>query len=189
MRVGLLLIAIPLLCSSLRVRSYAQSVIPPETVELWSAIIGDWKIEGTVSATAITGLATFEWVADKHCYVGREVWHVGNNGRDIQLALIGGWEAATNETVEQGFSSAGSSATVHFSLDNSSELPGRVTGKIEGTSGPNRQWCGTVERVQRNANEFTLSTTIDGEVVHSLTYTRVARGARPDSESAGRPEK
>jgi hypothetical protein len=164
------------------------TAIPPEVVESWSAIIGNWEIEGRVGSAVITGSASFEWAADEHCYVGQEVWHVGSEGRVVRLALIGGWDAATNETVEQGFSSAGSSATVRFLSGGPGEMAGGVQGKIEGTSGPDRRWSGTVVRVQRSPNEFTITSTIDGDVVHALKYVRVAREAGTDSRASERPE-
>jgi hypothetical protein len=156
--------------------------IPPEVVESWSAIIGNWKVEGRVGSTEIMGSASFEWAADKHCYVGQEVWRAGDEGRIVRLALIGGWDGATNETVEQGFSSAGSSATVRYSSSWPSEMAGGVKGKIEGTSGPDRRWSGTVVRSLRGPNEFTLTSTIDGDVVHALTYVRVDKELPAESK-------
>jgi hypothetical protein len=161
--------------------------IPLKVVESWSAIIGNWTVEGQAGSAAITGSASFEWAADKHCYVGREAWHVGNDGRVVQLTLIGGWDAATNETVEQGFSSAGSSAMLRYPSGGPSEKAGGVTGKIEGTSGPDRRWSGTVARVQRGPNEFTITTTIDGDVVHTLKFVRVGSEGQLDSNSSQQP--
>jgi hypothetical protein len=168
-------------------RAEGPTTIPPAVVESWSTIIGKWEIEGRVGSAVVTGSASFEWAADKHCYVGQQVWHVGSEGRLVQLALIGGWDAATNETVEQGFSSSGDSATVRYPACGPSEVASGVRGKIEGISGPNRRWSGTVGRAQRGPNEFTLTSTVDGDVVHSLKYVRVEGEGRLDSKPSERP--
>ena len=81
--------------------------VPAEVMESWSYLIGNWKIEGRVGSAMVSGSASFEWTDEKYCYVGRQVWKVGDEGRTIRLTLIGGWNAAENETVEQGFSSSG----------------------------------------------------------------------------------
>ena len=189
MKTMLLSIATILLPIFLNVaRAQGPTAIPPEAVESWSAIIGNWEIEGRVRSVPLTGSATFEWAADKHCYLGQQVWHVGSEARVVHLELIGGWDAATNETVEQGFSSAGSSATVRYSSGGPSDVAGGVKGEIEGTSGPDRRWSGTVVRAQRGPNEFTITTTIDGDVVHALKYVRVGREVRLDSQAGERPK-
>jgi hypothetical protein len=167
-------------------RAEGPATIPPEVVESWSTIIGNWSIEGQVGTVAVTGSASFEWAADKHCYVGQQVWHVGPEGRVVHLGLIGGWDAAMNETVEQGFSSASDSATVRYSTRGPSEVAGGLKGNVAGNTGSGRRWSGTIEREQHGPNEFTLTSTVDGDVVHSFRYVRVEREGRSDSESSER---
>jgi hypothetical protein len=169
-------------------RAEGPATIPPEAVESWSAIIGNWKIDGRVGTVPVTGSASFEWAADKHCYFGQQVWHVGSEGGEVHLGLIGGWDAATNETVEQGFSSAGDSATVRYSTRAPSELAGALKGKVAGNTGPGRLWSGTIEREQHGPNEFTLTSKVEGDVVHSLKFVRVDQEARSDSKRSERPK-
>ena len=90
----------------------------------------------------MAGSASFEWAADGHCYVGQQVWHVGSEGGLVQLEVIGGWDAATNETVEQGFSSAGDSATVRYSTRRTERNGGRADGQGRGQyrAGPVVEW-------------------------------------------------
>lgn len=158
-----------------------DSGVPPAVVESWSHLIGDWNVEGRVRSSAVTGSASFEWVDGKHCYAGRQVWTIGENGRSVQLAVLGGWDAAENATVEQGFSSAGDSATVHYRPP--AEEANAIEGSIDGVSGPDARWAGTVKLERNGPNEFQLTTKIDGKVVHSLKYVRKQAESRSKRES------
>jgi hypothetical protein len=150
--------------------------VPPAVVESWSDIIGDWIVEGQIGSTPVKGSASFEWASDKHCYIGRQDWTVGEGGRGVRLTLIGGWDAETNETVEHGFSSSGESATIRYVANSPGEVAGVMHGQIAGTNPLREAWAGTVERNQRGPDEFTLTTAIVGEVVHSLKFVRKQRG-------------
>jgi len=147
-----------------------QDGVPSAVVESWSYLIGDWQISGRVGSASLTGSATFEWVEGKHCYLGRQDWRVGDAGRLVRLTLLGGWNAAEKATVEQGFSSSGDAATVYYQP----AAPGGnvIEGDIDGASGPDARWSGTVQLERKGPDEFQLTTTIEGEVRHSLKYTR-----------------
>jgi hypothetical protein len=147
-----------------------EAEVPSVAVESWSYLIGDWDVEGRIGSTPVKGSACFEWAEGKHCYIGRQVWKIGEKGRSVHLALIGGWDAANQQTVEQGFSSSGTAATVHYR--SAAEKTNVIEGTIDGASGPDTRWSGTVKLERIGSNEFQLTTTIDGEVVHSLKYVR-----------------
>jgi hypothetical protein len=129
-------------------------------------------VEGRIGPTPVKGTAYFDWAKGRHCYVGSQVWTIGEDSHTTHLALIGGWDAAANETVEQGFSSTGDAATVRYSTRAPGESPEVIVGQIAGVSGPDRHWQGIVERNQFGPNKFTITTTVDGDIVHSLTYVR-----------------
>jgi hypothetical protein len=152
--------------------SHAQErpPIPPDVIDSWSYLIGNWTVEGEAGQAAIQGTASFEWAAGKSCYFGKQVWQVGGSGRSIDLALIGGWDAAAKETVERGFSSAGVTATVHYRA--TEEGSNVIVGTIEGVNGPDERWSGTIKIERHGPDEFLLTTTVDGEVVHELKYVR-----------------
>ena len=164
--ISFLLLAIP------AAQSMAQNDpgIPPAFVESWSYLIGNWEVDGRIGSTPVTGSASFEWADGKHCYLGRQVWKVGKNGRSVHLTLIGGWDAAANVTVEQGFSSSGGTATVHYRP--SAEKTSAIEGSIDGADGSGAPWSGTIKLERNGPDEFELTTTVDGEVVHSLKYVR-----------------
>jgi hypothetical protein len=171
--------------------AYAEDLagIPPDVARGWSQIIGKWRVEGSVGTRPITGSAVFEWADGNPCYFGRQVWRIGDEGRTIHLALIGGWDEATNETIEQGFSSSGDSATVRYSSRVSGDKNAVVEGNIVGVNGPDRRWTGTVQRNHRGPDEFTLTTTIDGEVVHALKYVRVIEAVESNPKPAETPSR
>ena len=147
-----------------------EAGVPPAVVESWSYLIGNWDAEGRIGSTGVKGSASFEWADGKHCYIGRQVWKIGKNGRSSRLTLIGGWDAANNETVEQGFSSSGSAAKVHYRSP--AEKANVIEGSIDGASGPDARWSGTIKLKRNGPNEFQLTTTVDGEIVHALRYVR-----------------
>lgn len=145
--------------------------VPPAVVESWSQLIGNWIVEGRVGTTPVKGTAKFEWAEGNYCYLGQQRWQLGEDGRSIQLALIGGWDAAENITVERGFSSGGGAASVSYQL--SSDDPSVSEGSVEGVAGPNGRWSGSVRLERHGRDEFQLTTMIDGEVRHSLKYLRI----------------
>jgi hypothetical protein len=151
--------------------STIRPAVPPAVVESWTYLIGRWDIEGYVGALGVTGSATFEWAADGHCYLGKQVWRVGPNGRVVHLALLGGWDPAENETVEHGFSSGGDAATVCYRApkEGTIVLEGRIAG-----NGRDARYAGDVKLERIDNDEFRLTTTIDGELLHSLKYIRKA---------------
>lgn len=166
-------------------RSYAQTdAVPPEVLESWSFLIGDWEIDGEVGEVAVKGTARFDWAEGKHCYFGRQVWQVGQNGGIVQLTQIGGWDAAEHATVEQGFSSAGSAATVHYSPATAAGQG--ISGTINGVDSPGARWSGQVAVKRTGRDVFLLTTTVDGELVHSLTYVRkqMTGSPQPSGETA-----
>jgi len=146
------------------------TAVPPAVVDSWSYLIGDWNVEGRVGSTPVNGSATFDLAEGKYCYVGRQVWRIGENGRSLHLSLIGGWDSAANETIEQGFSSSGDAATVHYRQP--AERANVIEGRIDGVSGPGQRWAGTIKLQRNGPDEFLLTTTIDDEIVHSLKYVR-----------------
>jgi hypothetical protein len=166
-------------------RGDGTAAIPPAVSESWSMMIGEWKVAGHVGTKAVNGSASFVWAADKHCYIGQQQWQVGGEGHTVYLALVGGWDAATNETVEQGFSSSGDAATVRYSAAVVSQEDNVVTGKVEGTTAPDRHWSGSVVRKWNGMNEFVLMSTVKGDVVHALKYTRIIGSTRGDRGSSG----
>lgn len=162
----LLLMLIP----TARTRAQSPATIPPEVTTTWSYLIGDWDVEGRVGSRPVTGTATFEWAEGKHCYLGRQTWEIGDDGRTIQLVLIGGWDAAGGETVERGFSTFGDTATVRYrSADETGDV---LKGRVDAVNGPDARWSGTIKIERRSADEFQLATTRGGEVVHSLRYSK-----------------
>jgi hypothetical protein len=180
--------AICVLLASLPGLSSAQEPagIPRDVKTAWSYLIGDWDVEGRIGSTPVKGTATFEWADGTHCYIGRQVWNVGENERAVYLTLIGGWNDAAQETVEQGFDSSGSAATVHYRVVG--EKVAAIEGSIEGSVIGNGNWSGQIQVARTRPDEFQMTTTVDGEVVHSLKYkrTKVDRRARSE-DSRGHP--
>jgi len=171
MRIVLQLLGVLMLLLSANNSIAQQSVaIPSAVVESWSYLIGNWTVEGTAGQATIQGTASFEWAANKGCYIGKQIWHIGESGRTVYLELIGGWDAAANETIEQGFSSAGRAATVHY------QSPGQeasvIEGRIDGVTGPGSTFAGTVKMERMGPDEFQLTSMVDGRLVHSLKYVR-----------------
>jgi hypothetical protein len=144
--------------------------VPPAVVESWTYLIGSWDIDGHVGSTPVKGTARFEWADGKHSYFGQQVWKVGENENTIYLAQIGGWDAAEQATVEQGFSSVGSAATVHYRPP--AAKGDTIEGSIAGLGRPDAHVTGDLKLERISSDEFRLTTTIDGELVHSLTYSR-----------------
>jgi hypothetical protein len=91
--------------------------VPRDVLAQWSYSIGDWDVEGRVGSTPVKGSAKFEWADGRHCYIGRQRWKIGESDRAVHLTLIGGWNDAAQETIEQGFDSSGSSAMVRRRRD------------------------------------------------------------------------
>jgi hypothetical protein len=154
---------------------------PQSVLEFWSRLIGDWDVEGRIGSTPVQGSASFEWAEGRHCYVGRQMWRVGEPGGSVQLTLIGGWDAAAGETVEQGFDSSGSAATVRYRP--AVDATNVVEGKINGSEASGARWSGEIKVERQGADEFQLTTTVDGEILHSIKYVRTK------GESAVRVEK
>lgn len=171
MRSSLLTVTVLLLVISASLASAQQnSSVPDSVVDSWSYLIGDWTVEGHAGTQSIKGTASFEWAADKSCYFGKQVWQVGPSGRTAHLALLGGWDAAAHQTVEQGFSSFGSVATLRYAPP--AEGEDSIEGTIEGADAPGAPFSGTVKYQLSGPDEFQLSTTINGQPVHSLKYVR-----------------
>jgi hypothetical protein len=155
--------------------------VPREILDLWSYSIGSWKVEGQIGSTPVKGSATFEWADGKHCYIARQIWKIGDNERIVYLTLIGGWHAAAGETVEQGFSSSGSAATVHYrpAAENTSVLEGT----IDGSESSGARWSGAINVERKETDAFQLTTTVDDAIVHSLKYIRTKGDGGARSES------
>lgn len=143
---------------------------PPEVLESWTYLIGNWDVDGHVGSTPVKGTAHFDWADGKYCYFGQQVWKVGENENTIYLAQVGGWDAAEQATLEQGFSSAGSAATVHYQPP--AARGDAIEGTITGLGGPDARLTGNVKLERISPDEYRLTTTIDGEPLHSLTYSR-----------------
>jgi hypothetical protein len=180
-------ICVLMLMSAAGLVSAQQTQAAPQSVlEFWSRSIGRWLVEGRVGATPVKGTATFEWTDGQHCYIGRQTWKVGENGRSVHLTLIGGWDATTRETVEQGFSSSGSAATVHFRPP--VETTNVIDGRIDGSEASGARWSGEIKVEHKGAGVFQVTTAVEGEIVHSITYVRTKGdpGSRLDSGASQR---
>jgi hypothetical protein len=152
-------------------------------VAQWSYSIGDWEVEGRVGSTPVIGSAKFEWADGKHCYIGRQRWNFGESNRAVHLTLIGGWDDAAMETVEQGFSSSGGSAMVRYRV--ASEKDGTIEGNIEGAEAGGARWSGEIKVERKEPDEFEITTRVDGQIVHSLKYVRTKRiGGPPEAANA-----
>jgi hypothetical protein len=163
------------------VSAQVTKAAPPSVLQFWTRSIGDWVVEGQVGATPVKGTAMFEWADGRHCYVGRQTWKVGENGRSIHLTVIGGWDAAAGEIVEQGFDSSGGAATVHFRPP--VKTTNVIDGKIGGSDASGARWSGEINVEHQGTDEFQVTTIVEGEVVHSLKYVRTkgAAGSRLES--------
>ena len=149
------------------------SSVPAEVLRSWGYLVGDWEIDGQVGDREVIGQATFEWADGKHCYLGRQVWEVGADERIIKLTLIGGWDAENKEAVEQGFSTTGGSATVRYQPASTVRDVRQVQGTTKGYELRGGQWNGDVKIQRKGADEYSLTTTVDGKELHRLTYRRV----------------
>jgi hypothetical protein len=98
------------------------------------------------------------------------------------LTLIGGWNDAAQETVEQGFDSSGSAATVHYRV--ATEKGGAIEGNIDGSEKGGARWSGEIQVERKGPDEFQMTTTVDREIVHSLKYVRTKGDGSTRSESA-----
>jgi hypothetical protein len=132
--------------------------------------MGDWALEGRVGTTPVTGTATFKWADGRHCYIGRQTWKVGENGRRVHLTLIGEWDAATGETVEQGFDSSGSAATVRYRPP--VKTTNVIDGRIDGSDTSGARWSGEIKVEHQGVDVFQVTTTVEGDIVHSIKYVR-----------------
>jgi hypothetical protein len=156
--------------------------VPRDVLTSWSYTIGDWEVAGRVGSTPVKGSATFEWAQGRHCYTGRQRWKIGESDREVHLTLIGGWDDAAQETVEQGFSSSGSAATVHYRV--TTEKGGTIEGTIDGSENGGARWSGEIQVERKGPDEFQITTTVDGKIVHSLKYVRTKGDGGTRSESA-----
>jgi hypothetical protein len=154
-------------------------------LEFWSRSIGDWVVDGQIGATPVKGTAVFEWADGRHCYIGRQTWKVGENGRSVHLTVIGGWGAAAGETVEQGFDSSGSAATVRFRPP--VETTNVIDGRIDGSDASGARWSGQIKVEHKGADLFQVTTTVEGDIVHSIRYVRAKGDSGPRLES-GAPQ-
>jgi len=171
MRLLLRTLGVLLLVNPANLSSSQDNVgVPPAVVDSWSYLIGDWNVEGRVGEATVNGTASFEWAANKSCYFGKQAWSINERGRKVELALIGGWDAVANETIEQGFSSSGRAATVHYQAP--AEGANVIEGRTDGVTGLGARWFGTIKLERTGPDEFQLTSTIDGKVVHSLKYVR-----------------
>jgi hypothetical protein len=109
------------------------------------------------------------------------MWKFGKSDRAVHLTLIGGWNDAAMETVEQGFSSSGGSAVVRYRV--AAEKEGTIEGNIDGAEAGGARWSGEIEVERKGPNEFQMTTTVDGEIVHSLKYVRKKRDGSIQSKS------
>lgn len=148
----------------------SEATVSPKVIDSWLALIGNWKVEGTIGPRSVTGSASFEWANGKFCVIGKQDWEIAGSGRTVHLAQIVGWDPGHNEIIEQGFSSVNGAATVHYRAPTKGSNV--MEGTIDGVSGPDNQWSGTVKIERKGADEFQLTSTIDGDVVHSLKYVR-----------------
>jgi hypothetical protein len=164
-------------------RAQESQGVPQDVLALWKYSIGDWDVEGRVGSTPVEGSASFEWAEGRHCYTGRQVWNVGENRRSVHLTIIGGWDAVAQQTVEQGFDSSGSAATVHYRP--SAESANVIEGTIDGSESSGERWSGNIKVERNGPAEFHVTTTVDGQIVHSLKYVRTKGDGGTRSESAG----
>jgi hypothetical protein len=164
-------------------RAQEPREVPQDALALWEYSIGDWDVEGRIGSTPVEGSASFEWAEGKHYYTGRQVWTLGENRRSVHLTLIGGWDAVAQQTVEQGFSSSGSAARVHYR--SSAESANVIEGRIDGSESSGERWSGDIKVERNGPAEFHLTTTVDGQIFHSLKYVRIKgdRGTRSDNVS------
>ena len=146
--------------------------VPPEVVEDWSYFIGDWQVEGQIGRTRVTGTASFKWSNGKQSYYGEQSWKIGSNENVIHLSLLGGWDSSTNETIEQGFDSSGGLATTRYEIQSGSELPVTKSGTIDGHSRRGGAWSGKTSIKRISADKYELTTTVDGERLHTLTFRK-----------------
>jgi hypothetical protein len=147
-----------------------QTNIPEQVQKSWAYLIGTWDITGQVGPQEVTGTANFSWSEGKHSYLGRQTWHLGSDARTIHLSLLGGWDPARAVTIEQGFSTMGNAAMVRYRAPTDEKAD--IEGTIEGVTGPERTWSGSVTIARKGNNEFELNTVIRGETTHSLKYVR-----------------
>lgn len=147
-----------------------QSNVPQRVHKSWAYLIGTWDVTGQVGSQAITGTANFSWSKGQHSYIGQQTWRLGDDARTIHLSLLGGWDPASALTIEQGFSTMGNAATVRYSAPTDEKSD--IDGTIEGVTGPEQTWSGTVTLTRKSDNEFELKTVIRGETAHSLKYVR-----------------
>jgi hypothetical protein len=157
--------------------------VPPDVLAVWSYSIGDWDVKGRIGSAPVKGSATFEWADGKHCYIGRQVWTVGENRNSVHFTLIGGWDAAANETVEQGFSSSGSAGTVRYRP--SAGTTNVIEGNIDGSESSGARRLGDIKVEHKGPDEFQVTTTVDGEIVHSLKYVRTTGDGGTPSAAVG----
>jgi hypothetical protein len=132
-------------------RAQESQAVPRDVLAAWSYTIGDWDVEGRIGSTPVKGSATFEWAKGRHCYTGRQRWTIGESDRPVHLTLIGGWNDAAQETVEQGFSSSGSAATVQYRV--AIEKGGTVEGTIEGSEKGGTRWSGETQVERKGPDE------------------------------------
>jgi hypothetical protein len=182
MRYAMQTISVLMLVSATGLVSAPETKAAPQSLlAFWSRSIGDWDVEGRVGSTPMRGSASFEWADGRHCYIGRQTWKVGENERSVQLTLVGGWDAATNEIVEQGFSSSGSAATVHYRRP--VETTNVIEGRIDGSEASGARWSGEIKVEHIGADQFQVTTTVAGEIIHSIKYVRTKNDAGTRLES------
>lgn len=163
-----------LACLPASLAAAQELAVPPEVVESWSYLIGSWEIQGHLRDAEVQGTARFDWAEGKFCYIGRQEWNLGDDGRTIHLAQIVGWDIAENATVEQGFSSSGDAATVRYRPpEKGTDV---IKGSVAGVSGRGDRWAADIKIERLRPDEFRLTTTIDGKEVHSLQYVRKKGG-------------
>ena len=144
--------------------------VPPEALETWTRLIGHWTVDGSVGPQSVTGEAHVKWATGKHCYLGEQNWQIEGTDHPLHLTQIAGWNAKTRETIEQGFSSLGDTATVQYRTPAAQSKT--VEGTIHGVSQAGAEWSGTIRLEHQGPDQFNLSTIVDGTTIHALKYVR-----------------
>lgn len=156
-------------------RAQPNAEAPQAAVALWTFLVGDWNVEGTVGGAQVSGTASYQWAAGKHCCVGKQVWQL-DGGNVVHLTSIEGWDPVTEEVVEHGFGSAGSTATIRFKMDSSGEAKGLTEGTITMHTRRPGELTAEVKLERKGADEFTLTTTTpSGNTLHRLTFHRMKK--------------
>ncbi len=146
--------------------------IPQHVVDDWAYFIGQWQVDGQVGGARVVGTATFKWSKGRQSYIGEQVWKIGPRENVVHLSLLGGWDASRNQTIEQGFDSSGGRGTTRYEIQSGDEFPATKSGTVDGHSPRGGAWSGDTSIKRIGPNQFELTTTIDGDRLHMLTFRK-----------------